>query len=146
MPSLVVLALAASLQQEAPVPSPGPVTYDGAPPVDDGMRDEADDGGTRLDRPRMLDLSSYSLYADPKAALSADSFHFDTTIEVVGRDPNDTMKDLWRHWNFEYSIYGRGINIQKPMPGGGYNILPIIDWLRDKAKERGRNREPEPDE
>ena len=141
MPSLLVLALAASLQ-EAPAPSPGPVTYDGAPAVDEGVRTDVDDAGTRLDRPRMLDLSAYSLYAAPKATLSPDSFHFDTTIEVVGRDPNETMKDLWRHWNFEYSIYGRGINIQKPMPGGGFNILPVIDWLREKAKERGRNREP----
>ena len=145
MPSLVVLALAASLQ-ETPAPSPGPVTYDGAPAVDEAVRAGVDDAGTRLDRPRMLDLSAYSLYAAPKTTLSPDSFHFDTTIEVVGRDPNETMKDLWRHWNFEYSIYGRGINIQKPMPGGGFNILPIIDWLRDKAKERSRNRQPEPEE
>ena len=141
MPSLLVLALAASLQ-EAPAASPEPFTYDGAPAVDEGMRAEVDDVAGGLDRPRMLDLTAYSLYAEPKASLSSDTLHFDTTIEVLGRDPNETMKEWWRHWNFEYSIYGRGINIQKPMPGGGYNILPIIDWLREKAKERGRDPEP----
>jgi hypothetical protein len=53
------------------------------------------------------------------------------------------MADWWRHWNFEYSIYGRGINIQKPMPGGGFNILPLIEWLGKKAHEREENRQPE---
>ena len=135
MPLLAALALFASLQE--PPPSPGPVTWDGAPAVDDGMRAGEDEVAGRLARPRMLDLSAYSLYSERKLPLPADSFHYDTPIEVVGRDPNETMKDWWRSWNFEYSIYGRGINIQKPMPGGGFNILPLIDWLRKKA--RGEN-------
>ena len=145
MVTLIAVALSVVLQ-DAPAPSPSPVTYDGAPPVAETVREEVDDIPGRLAKPRMLDLSAYSLYAGRRAPLSPDQFHFDTTIEVVGRDPNDTMKDWWRSWNFEYSIYGRGINIQKPMPGGGFNILPIIDWLRDKAKERKENREPVEDD
>ena len=142
MVTLPALALAlAALLQDAPAPSPSPLVYDGVPPVDEAVREEVDEVG-RLAKPKMLDLSAYSLYAERRVPLSPDQFHFDTTIEVVGRDPNDTMKDWWRSWNFEYSIYGRGINIQKPMPGGGFNILPLIDWLRDKAKERKENREP----
>jgi hypothetical protein len=142
MVTLIAAALALVLQ-DAPAPSPSPVTYDGVPPVPETVREDPEDVAGRLARPRMLDLSAYSLYAERRVPLSPDSFYFDTTIEVVGRDPNQTMKDWWRHWNFEYSIYGRGINIQKPMPGGGFNILPVIDWLREKAKERSQNREPE---
>ena len=61
--------------------------------------------------------------------------HFEAHVEVHGRDPNEAMFEWWQHFHFETSIYGRGINIQNPMPGGGYNILPLFDWLKKKAKK-----------
>jgi hypothetical protein len=68
--------------------------------------------------------------------------HFEAHVDVQGREPNVAMFDWWEHFHFEQSIYGRGINIQSPMPGGGYNILPIIDWLKKKAKKKDM---PEPE-
>ena len=70
--------------------------------------------------------------------------HFETQIEVHSRHPQEAMFDWWEHFHFESSIYGRGINIQNPMPGGGYNILPIIDWLKKKKKKSMPEDEPEP--
>jgi len=70
--------------------------------------------------------------------------HFETQIEVHSRHPQEAMFDWWEHFHFESSIYGRGINVQNPMPGGGYNILPIIDWLKKKKKKSMPEDEPEP--
>jgi len=70
--------------------------------------------------------------------------HFETHVEVHGRHPQEAMFEWWEHFHFETSIYGRGINIQSPMPGGGYNILPIIDWLKKKKKKGMAEPEPEP--
>jgi len=70
--------------------------------------------------------------------------HFETQVEVHARHPQEAMFDWWEHFHFETSIYGRGINVQSPMPGGGYNILPIIDWLKKKKKKGMPEDEPEP--
>ena len=70
--------------------------------------------------------------------------HFETRVEVHSRHPQEAMFDWWEHFHFESSIYGRGINVQNPMPGGGYNILPIIDWLKKKKKKSMPEDEPEP--
>jgi hypothetical protein len=70
--------------------------------------------------------------------------HFETQIDVHGRSPQEAMFEWWEHFHFETSIYGRGVNIQSPMPGGGYNILPIIDWLKKKKKKGMAEPEPEP--
>ena len=70
--------------------------------------------------------------------------HFETQVEVHSRHPQEAMFDWWEHFHFESSIYGRGINVQNPMPGGGYNILPIIDWLK-KKKNKKEMPEPEPE-
>ena len=132
-----------------PSPAPDqerPFTRDGVSPLAEA---EPGDGLFREDSalaaaatPKKLDLGQYALFAPPPKPSVTLGPRFDTAIEVLAhapRDPNVVMADWWRHWNFEYSIYGRGINIQKPMPGGGFNILPLIEWLRDKSKERERN-------
>jgi hypothetical protein len=54
------------------------------------------------------------------------------------------MFDWWEHFHFESSVYGRGINVQQPMPGGGFNILPLFDWLKRNVK-KGKMKEPDPD-
>lgn len=71
--------------------------------------------------------------------------HFETQVEVHSRNPQVAMFDWWEHFHFESSIYGRGINVQSPMPGGGYNILPIIDWFKKRKKNKSMPEdEPEP--
>jgi len=143
-----MLAIAAALALAlTPSPAPGaqerPFTRDGVPPLDE-ERDAAhvSDALAAAATPKKLDLGAYTLFAPTPKPSPKLGPRFDTSIEVVAiapRDPNVAMAEWWRHWNFEYSIYGRGINIQKPMPGGGFNILPLIEWLRDKSKERERN-------
>jgi hypothetical protein len=92
-----------------------------------------------------LKLGPYAGFSLPRNEFVVpDLLHFETQVEVHARHPQEAMFDWWEHFHFEQSIYGRGINIQSPMPGGGYNILPIIDWL----KHRGKNKkmpEPEPE-
>jgi hypothetical protein len=146
----LALALAPATAQEAPE---RPFTYDGAPPVQEQRPEDVPVPDTATVEAataasRRLDLGAYSPYVMAPQPAADTGPRFDTTIEVVDklpRDPNDVMAEWWRHWNFEYSIYGHGINIQQPMPGGGYNILPLIDWLVDKAKDAKRNRPPEPE-
>ena len=137
MALLAAFALVAALQgapQDAPPEAP--ITVDGAPAIDE--RPLPDDVAGRLAKPRMLDLAAYSLYSEKRVPTATDGLRFDTEIEVVGRvkDPNEAMAEWWRHWDFEYSIYGHDINMQ-PKVAGGYNILPLIDWLRRKS--RGEN-------
>ena len=113
------------------------------PPIDDTVpRDAAlvrEDSEIALAAtPKKLDLGAYTLFAPPPKPSPKIGPRFDTSIDVVAslpRDPNEVMAEWWRHWNFEYSIYGRGINVQKPMPGGGFNLLPLFEWLGNKAKE-----------
>ena len=151
-----MLAIAAALALAlAPSPTPGaqerPFTQDGVPPIDDTVpRDAAlvrdDSVLAAAATPKKLDLGAYVLFAPPPKPSVKLGPRFDTSIDVeakLPRDPNEVMAEWWRHWNFEYSIYGRGINIQKPMPGGGFNILPLIEWLSKKAKDRERNATPE---
>jgi hypothetical protein len=144
----VALALALSPVPEAQEP---PFTQDGVSPIDENaprgetvVREDSELAVAAT--PKKLDLGAYVLFAPPPKPSPKIGPHFDTSIEVVAsapRDPNEAMAEWWRHWNFETSIYGRGINVQKPMPGGGFNILPLIEWLGKKAKERRENREPE---
>lgn len=149
-----MLAIAAALTLAlAPSPAPGaqerPFTQDGVPAIADADPKDArpiSDAVAAAATPKKLDLGAYTLFAPPPKPSPKLGPRFDTSIEVVAslpRDPNVAMTGWWRHWNFEYSIYGRGINIQKPMPGGGFNILPLIEWLSKKAKERERNAAPE---
>jgi pimeloyl-ACP methyl ester carboxylesterase len=112
------------------------------PPIDDTVpRDEAfarEDSEIALAAtPKKLDLGAYTLFAPPPKPSPKIGPRFDTSIDVVAslpKDPNVAMAEWWRHWNFEYAIYGRGINIQTPI-AGGFNILPLIEWLGKKAKE-----------
>ncbi len=149
-----MLAIAAALALAlTPSPASGaqerPFTQDGVPPIDAGDPSDASHASDALAAaatPKKLDLGAYVLFAPPPKPSPKLGPRFDTSIEVVAslpRDPNIAMAEWWRHWNFEYSIYGRGINIQKPMPGGGFNILPLIEWLSKKTKERERNAAPE---
>ena len=124
-----------------------PFTRDGVPPIDETVPRDAGLVGDESElavaaRPKKLDLGAYSLFAPPPQPSSKVGPRFDISIDVVARpprDPNVAMAEWWRHWNFEYSIYGRGINVQTPMPGGGFNLIPLFEWLAKKAKERGRN-------
>ena len=141
----MALVLAATPSPAPPVQEP--FTQDGVPPVDvldPRATPPVSDALAQAAIPKNLNLGDYALFAPtPKPSLSL-APRFDTTIEVVAslpRDPNATMADWWRHWNFEYSIYGRGINIQQPMPGGGFNLLPLFEWIGKKAKEREEKRE-----
>jgi hypothetical protein len=129
MPAAVTLAIAlggfapAPAAEDKPLPSPTP-----APAVPESQ----------------LKLGPYAGFNLPRNEFVVpDLLHFEAHVEVQGRDPNVAMFDWWEHFHFEQSIYGRGINVQTPMPGGGYNILPIIDWFKKKAKKKGMA-EPEP--
>jgi len=100
--------------------------------------------GVAITAPKPLDLGAYRLFAPQPKASALAAARFDTTVEVLARaprDPNEAMADWWRHWDFETSVYGHGINIQAPM-AGGYNILPLIEWIRKKAKEHQENARP----
>jgi hypothetical protein len=70
---------------------------------------------------------------------------FETEVDVHGRTPDDAMFEWWQHFRFESSIYGRGINIQNPMPGGGFNILPLFDWAKKKMKKGMKEPDPDPE-
>lgn len=145
-----VLALAVA-SSSAPEDPDRPFTRDGVPPI--AQPGPGDAGFVRDDSalaaaatPKKLDLGAYALFAKPPKPAVVLGPRFDTSIEVVAsmpRDPNDAMAEWWRHWNFEYSIYGRGINVQKPMPGGGFNLLPLFEWLGKKAKERAEKQAQE---
>jgi hypothetical protein len=94
--------------------------------------------------PRKLKLGPF---ADPYArvddAALAELLRFYQHIEVEGKAPQDVqaaMETWWHHFNFDYAVYGRGYNIQKPMANGAINILPLIDWLKKKVKENRGNK------
>jgi len=95
--------------------------------------------------PGHLKLGPYAGFGLPPAEFTVpELLHFEAHVEVRGRTPQEAMFEWWEHFHFEQSIYGHGINIQNPMPGGGYNILPLFDWLKKKAKKKGMT-EPEPE-
>jgi hypothetical protein len=134
--AVLALALAADTPDQ-------PFTQDGIPPVDVREVTETVAAGGEIvgAAPKQLDLGAYRLFAPQPKPSTLAAARFDTTVEVLARaprDPNEAMADWWRHWDFETSVYGHGINIQKPM-AGGYNILPLIEWIRRKAKEHEEN-------
>ena len=86
-------------------------------------------------------------FADPYARIDdaalAELLRFYQHIEVEGKAPQElevAMATWWDHFNFEHAVYGRGYNIQTPVVPGAVNILPLIDWLRKKVKDGGRNK------
>ena len=95
--------------------------------------------------PSHLKLGPYAGFNLPRNEFVVPELpHFETQVEVHSRHPQEAMFDWWEHFHFESSIYGRGINVQSPV-GGGYNILPIIDWLKKKKKNKSMpDDEPEP--
>ncbi len=94
--------------------------------------------------PSHLKLGPYAGFNLPRNEFVVPELpHFETQVEVHARRPQEAMFDWWEHFHFESSIYGRGINVQSPV-GGGYNILPIIDWLKKKKKKSMPEEEPEP--
>ncbi len=147
LPIVAVLALTLGQSPDSDVPD-RPFTQDGVPPVDTHVEAEASarTGGEIVGAaPKQLNLGDYRLFAPPPKPSTIAAARFDTSVDVLARaprDPNEAMAEWWRHWNFEYSIYGHGINIQKPMPGGGFNLLPLFEWLGKKAREREENRVP----
>ncbi len=95
--------------------------------------------------PSHLKLGPYAGFNLPRNEFVVPELpHFETQVEVHSRHPQEAMFDWWEHFHFESSIYGRGINVQGVGPGGGYNILPIIDWLKKKKKKSMPEDEPEP--
>ncbi len=95
--------------------------------------------------PSQLKLGPYAGFNLPRNEFVVPELpHFETQVEVHARHPQEAMFDWWEHFHFESSIYGRGINVQGVGPGGGYNILPIIDWLKKKKKKSMPEDEPEP--
>lgn len=99
---------------------------------------------------RPLSLGPWgSQYADgpPGVPILPDSPRFRDHVDVrsTPRDINTTMASWWKRFDLEHSIYGAGINVQKPVHPGSFNILPLFDWVGDKIKERKRNAPlPEP--
>ena len=95
--------------------------------------------------PSHLKLGPYAGFNLPRNEFVVPELpHFETQVEVHSRHPQEAMFDWWEHFHFESSIYGRGIDVQSPV-GGGYNILPIIDWLKKKKKNKSMpDDEPEP--
>ena len=95
--------------------------------------------------PSHLKLGPYAGFNLPRNEFVVPELpHFETQVEVHSRHPQEAMFDWWEHFHFESSIYGRGMNVQSPV-GGGYNILPIIDWLKKKKKNKSMpDDEPEP--
>ena len=72
------------------------------------------------------------------------ALRFDAQVDVEGkapRDPNEAMAVWWRHFNFQTSIYGRGINIRTPSHPGAFDIVPLVDWLAKKTKEAKKAKE-----
>ena len=95
--------------------------------------------------PSHLNLGPYAGFNLPRNEFVVPELpHFETHVEVHGRHPQEAMFDWWEHFHFESSIYGRGINVQGVGPGGGYNILPIIDWFKNRKKNKPMP-EPEPE-
>ncbi len=70
---------------------------------------------------------------------------FDTHIDVnawARPDPNAAMAVFWRKWNLDdTSIYGRGIAVQDTK-GGGFNVLPLVDWGLKKLRGRKEKSPP----
>ena len=95
--------------------------------------------------PSNLKLGPYAGFNLPRNEFVVpELLHFEAHVEVHGRPPQEAMFEWREHFHFEQSIYGRGFNFQNHLPGGGYNILPIIDWLKKKAKTKDMA-EPEPE-
>ena len=144
----MALALVVTPAPAPPAAPQEPFTQDGVPPVetlDPAEPAPVSDALAAAAKPKYLNLGDYALFAPPPKAPPVLAPRFDTEIEVIARlprDPNEVMADWWRHWDFEYSIYGRGINVQKPM-AGGYNLLPLFEWIGKKAKERSARQEQE---
>jgi len=140
----IAAALVFALAPSSAAGAQEPFTRDGIPPIAEPDPKDAfpvSDAIAAAATPKKLDLGAYVLFAPPPKPSVKLGPRFDTSIDVeakLPRDPNEVMAEWWRHWNFEYSIYGHGINIQKPMPGGGFNILPLIEWLGKKGKETRR--------
>jgi hypothetical protein len=93
---------------------------------------------------RKLNLGAFSdPYARIDDAALAELLRFYQHIEVEGKAPQElqvAMQAWWDHFNFQYAIYGKGYNIQKPVVPGAINILPLIDWLRKHVKEDRSNK------
>jgi hypothetical protein len=97
--------------------------------------------------PRAARKLKLGAFADPYARVDdaslAELLRFYQHIEVEGKAPEDlqvAMETWWNHFNFQYGVYGRGYNIQKPMANGAINILPLIDWLKKRVKEDRSNK------
>jgi len=90
--------------------------------------------------PSHLKLGPYAGFNQPAAEFAVpELLRFETEVEVRGKSPNAQMFDWWEHFTFDSSVYGRGIDVQNPIPGSshGYSIVPGLDWLRKKVKNKG---------
>jgi hypothetical protein len=85
-----------------------------------------------------LRLGPYAGFSLPAVEFAVpELLRFETEVEVRGKSPNEQMFAWWEHFHLESAIYGRGTNIQSPIPGSGYgySILPVFDWLKTKQNK-----------
>lgn len=92
-----------------------------------------------------LRLGSFAYPSIPAAseASAAGLPRFDTHVEVnalARPDANAAMAVFWRNLD-DTAIYGRGIAVQDTK-GGGFNVLPLVDW--GLKKWRGRKEKSPP--
>jgi hypothetical protein len=73
---------------------------------------------------------------------------FESYVEVQAEAPKDlnaTMQVWWRHFDFQYSIYGRGYNLPDD-PTPSINLMPLVDWAAKQIRNHRRNRAGDDDE
>jgi hypothetical protein len=88
-----------------------------------------------------LDLGAHGRPGAVTAETLQGAPRFHSSIDVEGlapKDLNETMAIWWRHFDLPApAVYGQGSNYR---PGStlapAVNILPVIDWVADKIKDR----------
>lgn len=65
---------------------------------------------------------------------------FSDAVEVWGKAPPDldqTMAVWWDHFDITSpAIYGRGTAFRQPPPAGSVDIVPLVEWVVKKVKDR----------
>ncbi len=111
-----------------------------------GDRPAAAEAPAKKPVPRLrLGSFAYPSLPAPVSPAPAAVPRFDTHIEVnalARPDANAAMAVFWRKWNLDdTAIYGRGIAVQDTK-GGGFNVLPLLDWGLKKWKGRKEKSPP----
>jgi hypothetical protein len=93
----------------------------------------------------MLDLGTWGRPGAVTAeTVLRDAPRFESTVNVEGqapRDPNEAMAEWWVHFDLpQGAIYGQNTTYRPGTPVNSVNILPLVDWLAKKIKDR-KNRD-----